>query len=150
MKMVIAHVADEKVPGAVKALQLHAAAENIQVYEAISVAVDNQLEEDARRATDAVRPMPNQHLRRELLRKLLSGRYDTFMDQQGEADHVVRTGFGAISKALKEHFHIEHAIELLATRKKTKFDDGGYRGTVYTTTALGKRVRELLEAEGAI
>ena len=126
--------------------------ESLKLFKSVALPIDqgeDELTKLAQKVVEAVRPKPTQPLRKEALRKLLSG-HDTFANQGGEADPALRNAMGAISKALKSVFAHDHAMRRLAVPKKTHFPDGSYRGTIYSITPLGARVRDLLKAEQAI
>ena len=112
---------------------------------------EKKIESLAQEIANAIRPTAKQPMRPEALRVALKG-WDTFWDQKGEADPALRNALGALSKAMRPIFPYDASpIDRLATRTK-KFDDktGHYLGTVYRPTALGNRVREILEAEGSL
>jgi hypothetical protein len=152
MTTLLAEIPDQSVKGVLDALAPFVAPQSIKLYASVPlppVQDDDELTELAKTVVAAVRPKPTQPLRKEALRKLLSG-HDTFSDQQGEPDPALRNAMGAISKALKSVFFHDQAVHRLAVPKKTHFPDGKYRGTVYVVTPLGAIVRDLLKAEKAI
>ncbi|CAK7260911.1 MULTISPECIES: hypothetical protein [Shinella] len=152
MPLLIAEVPEQSLKGALKALAPFVPPENLKLFSALAPPEDesdDELTQLAQKVVEAVRPKPTQPLRKEALRKLLGG-HDTFTNQGGEADPVLRNAMGAISKALRTVFAHDQAVRRLAIPKKTQFPDGTYRGTVYSVTPLGARVRDLLKAEKAI
>ena len=154
MFTLIVEISDENLKSALIGLSPLVALKGIKLYGAVELPnVQNDADEltkIAQKIVEAVRPQPKQYLRKEALQKVLRG-HDTFMDQRGESDPVLRNAVGAISKALKVVFPNEKgAVRRLAVPKKTFFADGSYRGTEYVVTPLGDRVRDLLKAEGAI
>lgn len=152
MPTLIAEISDQSLKGALEALAPFVAPENLKLFSPIALPddqSDDELNQLAQKVVEAVRPKPTQPLRKEALQKLLNG-HDTFTSQGGEADPALRNAMGAISKALRSVFAHDHAVRRLAIPKKTHFPDGTYRGTVYSLTPLGARVRDLLKAEKAI
>lgn len=111
---------------------------------------DSELESTALEIAKLIRPTARQPMRAEALQVVLGG-WDTFWDQKGEPDPSLRNALGAVSKAMRPIFPFESSpIDRLATRRKHFGDHGGYLGTIYTPTKLGKRVKEILEAEKAL
>ncbi len=152
MPLLIAEISDQSLKGALKALAPFVAPEKLKLFSPVALPEDqsaDELTQLAQKVVEAVRPKPTQPLRKEALQKLLSG-HDTFSNQGGEADPALRNAMGAISKALRTVFAHDHAVRRLAVPKKTHFPDGTYRGTAYSITPLGARVRDLLKAEKAI
>jgi hypothetical protein len=145
-------IAEQHLKAALGALAPFAPPESIKLYQQIPCpGGENDQEEHqfAQIVAKAIRPQPNQPMRKEALQKLLGG-HDTFTDQKGEPDPALRNAMGAISKALKSVFSHDKAIQRLAIPKKTYFDDGHYMGTIYLLTPLGAKVRDILKAEKSI
>jgi hypothetical protein len=110
-------------------------------------------EELAQRIAEAIRPSTKQPMREEVLRAIEKG-FDSNVDQGGERDDHMRTGLGALSKALRPFTFRASPIELIAHRTRRVIQQGPYKGryesTVYRLTPLGKRVFEILKAKGAL
>lgn len=153
MYLLTAYVPESAAKDVLHALAPFVPPTGIKLFQAVTLAPEeektSEFEELAKKVVDAVRPKPTQPIRKEILSKMLNG-HDTFLNQRGEADPALRNGVGAISKALKSVFLHDQAVRRIAVPKKTFFDNGIYKGTIYALTPLGKRVRELLVAEGAI
>jgi hypothetical protein len=150
MPIIVAQIADINVAPAMAAIAPYSLSGNVKAYAEIPVKPQSvDADELANKVVAAVRPKSNQTMRKEALRKLLSG-HDTWLDQQGEPDPALRNAMGAISKSLKSVFPAGDGMRRLAKPQKTWFDDGRYRGTSYAITPLGERVRNLLKAEGSI
>lgn len=153
MYLLTAYIAENSAKDVLHALAPFVPPNDIQLFQAVELPQEEEMtsefEELAKKAADAVRPKPTQPIRKEILSKMLNG-HDTFVNQGGDPDPALRNGVGAISKALKSVFPHDQAVRRLAIPKKTFFEDGTYKGTVYLLTPLGKRVREILTDEGAI
>ena len=107
-----------------------------------------QFETRAQAIAKAIQPRQGQDLRRETLQLVLSGS-DTFFGQHGEPDPALRNATGALSKALRRFApYDESPLDILVRRTREVWTDaplkGQYRGTRYTPTNLGVRVREIL------
>lgn len=100
----------------------------------------------AREIAEAIRPKGKQTMRAEAL-KAAFGNYDSFVDQAGEIDGGMRVALGALSRALRPFArHLASPMDLIAVRERQYLDGGGYRGTSYKCTTLGKLVCEELKA----
>lgn len=111
-------------------------------------------ENKAQAIAKSIRPRPGQIMRRETLNTVLSGG-DTFWDQDGKPDPALRNATGALSKALRKFAPFaESPLEILCERRREVFPSGSnkgeYKGTRYTVTRLGARVREILAAQGGL
>ena len=149
MVMVTFEIDKANVMSLIAALSQYVAPENINLYEKMPLPqqVDDDKEQElVSKIVQAIKPKPNQIMRVEALQAVLNG-HDTFWDQEGESDYALRAAIAALSKALRKIFAHDKAIQRLAVPKKNWFDDGSYKGTTYTITPLGEKVRtELLEA----
>jgi len=104
----------------------------------------------ARQIAEAIQPRGKQTMRRDALRAAL-GNYDSCIDQEGEIDNGMRVALAALSKALRPFAqHLESPMDLIAFREREYFDGGRYRGTTYTCTPLGEKVRNELKRLDAI
>jgi hypothetical protein len=102
----------------------------------------------------AIRPRPNQPMRREILEFVLSGS-DTWSDQGGEPEPALRNATGALSKALRPFAPWDESpLEILCDRHRETVPSGPYKGryqgTRYIPTPLGRRVREILQEWGVL
>jgi len=152
MKYLTVQVPDDTLTSILQALTPLVPPNAIQLFEPLPISKepeDDGLGKLALQVLEIVRPKPSQPMRKEALQKLLN-RHDTFWDQGGEPDPALRNAMGALSKALRAVFPHDQAIRRLAVPKKTFMDNGAYQGTAYVITPLGKRVRDLLKAEGIL
>ncbi len=116
--------------------------------------VEREFEARAQAIAKAIRPRPNQAMRRETLEFVLGGG-NTWLDQQGEPDPALRNATGALSKALRRFAPWEQSpLEILCDRRRETVPSGPYKGryqgTRYVPTPLGKRVREILQEWGVV
>jgi hypothetical protein len=154
MLFLTAHVPESAIKAVLQALTAFVPPNGISLFKLVVPTPDDEedsaLHQLALKVANVVRPKPNQSMRVEALRALLSGHYDTWWNQGGESDPALRNAIGAISKALKAVFDHDHPVKRLAVPKKNYFPSGEYKGTTYLVTPLGERVRHLLVAEGVL
>ncbi|MBC2666052.1 hypothetical protein H7F51_11040 [Novosphingobium flavum] len=157
MKILQVGIDPARVPEALAAITPFACSAPIlmQVQPLPEEAQDEQeFEELAVQVADAIQPTGNQPMRRTALQACLGG-HDTFLDQMGDPDPSLRNAMGALSKALRPFSVLASPLDLICTRIKEYFAEGqpgagGYRGTRYVPTKLGRRVYAILKARGVL
>ena len=131
---------------------------NPKIYASVSVpklpSNTQEFETRALAIVEAIKPRPNQPMRKEILEFVLNGN-DTWMGQGGEPDPALRNATGALSKALRRFDPWSSSpLEILCERRREMVQAGPYKGryqgTRYIPTKLGRRVRDILVERGVL
>jgi hypothetical protein len=114
----------------------------------------DDFEKKAFAITSRIRPRAHQPTRLMALQHIFADG-DSWIDADADANPALRNATGAVSKALRRFApYAESPLDIICTRHREVFRTGAqkgqYKGTRYSLTRLGQRVRAILMAEGVL